>query len=168
MSDFHRQIEEQIPRLRRYARALTRNPDPADDLLQDTLVRALAKQHLWQPGTNLRAWLFTLMHHQNINAIRRNKPPKSSVDIDDTAIALTAVNDTQAASKLAELDRALGKLPQNQRAVILLIGLEGMSYEEAAAVLPVAIGTIRSRLSRGREALRRLIDGETTAIAAAA
>jgi RNA polymerase sigma-70 factor (ECF subfamily) len=168
MSDFHRQIEEQIPRLRRYARALTRNPDRADDLLQDTLVRALDKQHLWQPGTNLRAWLFTLMHNQNINAIRRNEPLKSSVDIDDTAIALTAVSDTQAASKLAELDRALGKLPQNQRAVILLIGLEGMSYEEAAAVLKVAIGTIRSRLSRGREALRRLMDGETTALAEAA
>jgi RNA polymerase sigma-70 factor, ECF subfamily len=168
MSDFHRQIEEQIPRLRRYARALTRNPDRADDLLQDTLVRALDKQHLWQPGTNLRAWLFTLMHNQNINAIRRNEPLKSSVDIDDTAIALTAVSDTQAASKLAELDRALGQLPQNQRAVILLIGLEGMSYEEAAAVLQIAIGTIRSRLSRGREALRRLMDGETTALAEAA
>jgi RNA polymerase sigma factor (sigma-70 family) len=168
MSDFHRQIEEQIPRLRRYARALTRNPDRADDLLQDTLVRALDKQHLWQPGTNLRAWLFTLMHNQNINAIRRNEPLKSSVDIDDTAIALTAVSDTQAASKLAELDRALGQLPQNQRAVILLIGLEGMSYEEAAAVLQIAIGTIRSRLSRGREALRRLMDGETTTLAEAA
>ena len=168
MSDFHRQIEEQIPRLRRYARALTRNPDRADDLLQDTLVRALDKQHLYQPGTNLRAWLFTLMHNQNINAIRRNEPLKSSVDIDDTAIALTAVSDTQAASKLAELDRALGKLPQNQRAVILLIGLEGMSYEEAAAVLQVAIGTIRSRLSRGREALHRLMDGETTPLPEAA
>src|SRR5215216_3642392 len=72
MTTFHRQVEEQIPRLRRYARALTRNPERADDLVQDTLVRALAKQHLWQPDTNLRAWLFTLMHNQNVNNVRQS------------------------------------------------------------------------------------------------
>ena len=70
MTEFRARIEEEIPRLRRYARALTRNGSRSDDLIQDTLVRALAKEHLWEPGTNMRAWLFTIMHNQNVNAVR--------------------------------------------------------------------------------------------------
>jgi RNA polymerase sigma-70 factor, ECF subfamily len=88
MSEFHRLIEQQIPRLRRYARALTRNRDRADDLVQDTLSRALDKQHLWQPGTNLGAWLFTIMHNQNVNNVRRDARESAAVEssgIHDTA-----------------------------------------------------------------------------------
>ena len=158
MSEFHRLIEEQIPRLRRYARALTRNPDRADDLIQDTLVRALAKQHLWQPDTNLRAWLFTLMHNQNVNSVRRSSREGTAVDVDQISSALVATTDPTASRKLLELERALGRLPVEQREAILLVGLEGLAYEEAAAILSVPIGTVRSRLSRGRDSLRLLMD----------
>jgi len=143
--------------LRRYARALTHDSSRADDLIQDTLVRALAKQHLYQDGTNLRAWLFTLMHNQHVNNARRNVREDNSLDVDTVAAHLVAVTDPTASRQLRELDEAIGKLAMEQRQVILLIGLEGMSYEETAAILDVPIGTVRSRLSRGREALRRLM-----------
>jgi RNA polymerase sigma-70 factor (ECF subfamily) len=158
MPEFHRLFEEQIPRLRHYARALTRNPERADDLVQDTLVRALAKGHLWQPGTNLRAWLFTLMHNQHVNTVRRSAREGLLVEVDNLSDALTANSDPTASRQLYELDRALGQLPEDQRRAILLVGLEGMSYDEAAAILDVPIGTVRSRLSRGRDNLRRLMD----------
>jgi len=157
MSDFHSRLEEQIPRLRRYARALTRDVHRADDLVQDTLVRALAKQHLWQEGTNLRAWLFTLMHNQHVNDVRRTNREGGNVDVDDMASVLVANTDPTASRQLRELERALARLPLEQRESILLVGLEGMRYDEAAAVLGVPIGTVRSRLSRGREALRKLL-----------
>jgi RNA polymerase sigma-70 factor, ECF subfamily len=160
MTEFARLLEAQLPRLRRYARALTRAPSRADDLIQDTLVRALAKQHLYQDGTNLRAWLFTLMHNQHVNNARRNVREDNSLDVDTVAAHLVAVTDPTASRQLRELDEAIGKLAMEQRQVILLIGLEGMSYEEAAAILDVPIGTVRSRLSRGREALRRLMEME--------
>ena len=157
MTEFARLLEAQLPRLRRYARALTRDPSRADDLVQDTLVRALDKQHLYQDGTNLRAWLFTLMHNQHVNNARRNVREDNSLDVDTVAAHLVAVTDPTASRQLRELDEAIGKLAMEQRQVILLIGLEGMSYEEAAAILNVPIGTVRSRLSRGREALRQLM-----------
>ena len=160
MTEFARLLEAQLPRLRRYARALTRDPSRADDLVQDTLVRALAKQHLYQDGTNLRAWLFTLMHNQHVNDVRRNVREGDSLDVDTVATHLVAVTDPTASRQLRELDEAIGKLAMEQRQVILLIGLEGMSYEETAAILDVPVGTVRSRLSRGREALRRLMGME--------
>jgi RNA polymerase sigma-70 factor, ECF subfamily len=160
MIEFARLLEAQLPRLRRYARALTRDPSRADDLIQDTLVRALAKQHLYQDGTNLRAWLFTIMHNQHVNDVRRNVWEGNSLDVDTVAAHLVAVTDPTASRQLRELDEAIGKLAIEQRQVILLIGLEGMSYEETAAILNVPVGTVRSRLSRGREALRRLMGME--------
>jgi RNA polymerase sigma-70 factor (ECF subfamily) len=160
MTEFARLLEAQLPRLRRYAQALTRDPSRADDLIQDTLIRALAKQHLYQDGTNLRAWLFTIMHNQHVNDIRRNVQEGSSLDVDTVAAHLVAVTDPTASRQLRELDEAIGKLAMEQRQVILLIGLEGMSYEETAVILKVPIGTVRSRLSRGREALRRLMGME--------
>jgi RNA polymerase sigma-70 factor, ECF subfamily len=147
MADFHQLIEQQIPRLRRYARALTRNPERADDLVQDTLVRALAKQHFWQPGTNIRAWLFTLMHNQNVNTVRRAIREGVSVDLEELSSPLIATTDPTASRKLFELERAIGQVPLEQRKVILLVGLEGMSYAETAAVLDVPVGTVRSRLA---------------------
>jgi RNA polymerase sigma-70 factor, ECF subfamily len=157
MSDFHQLVEGEIPRLRRYARALTRNADRADDLVQDTLVRAIAKAHLWQPGTDIRAWLFTIMHNQHVNLVRREMREEATVDVDQLSSSLVATTDPTGARQLRELEQALGCLPEEQRAVILLVGLEGMSYETAAEVLRVPIGTVRSRLSRGREALRVLM-----------
>ena len=158
MNDFHHRLEREIPRLRRYARALTRNAVRADDLVQETLVRALSKGHLWQPGTDLRAWLFTIMHNQNVNEIRRAIRDDATVDLENCSAILTARTDPTASRQLRELDHALAQLPEEQRQVILLVGLEGMSYEDAAAILDVPIGTIRSRLSRGRESLRKLMD----------
>ena len=157
MSEFHRLIEQEIPRLRRYARALTRNADRADDLVQDTLTRAIAKAHIWQPGTDIRAWLFTIMHNQNVNEVRRAIRDHANVDVEECA-KLVATTDPTASRQLRELERALAQMLEEQRQVVLLVGLEGMSYEDAAAILNVPIGTIRSRLSRGRESLRKLLD----------
>ena len=163
---FHRRLEEQIPRLRRYARALTRDASRADDLVQDTLLRALAKQQLWQEGTNLRAWLFTLMHNQHVNDVRRSNRDGGNIDVTEMASVLVANTDPTASRQLRELERGLAMLPVEQREAILLVGLEGMRYDEAAAVAGVPIGTVRSRLSRGREALRRILGIEETQEAA--
>ena len=160
MSDLSRLVEQEIPRLRRYARALTHATDRADDLVQDTLVRALSKLHLWQPGTDLRAWLFTIMHHQFVNSVRREARERTTVDIDHVSSTLTATTDPTGRRQLIELDRALARLPNEQREVVLLVGLEGMPYESVAEILGVPIGTVRSRLSRGREKLRELMDRE--------
>jgi RNA polymerase sigma-70 factor (ECF subfamily) len=157
MSDFNSRLEEQMPRLRRYARGLTRDVNRADDLVQDTLVRALAKQHLWQAGTNLRAWLFTLMHNQHVNDVRRSNREGGNLDVEDMAAVLVANTDPTASRQLYELERALARLPLEQRESILLVGLEGLRYDEAATILGVPIGTVRSRLSRGRDALRKLM-----------
>jgi len=158
MSEFHRLIEREIPRLRRYARALTRSADRADDLVQETLMRAIAKCHLWQEGTDLRAWLFTIMHNQYVNMVRRAMRDGANVDIEQISSALVATTDPTASRQLRELERALSRLRGEHREVILLVGLEGMSYEAAAQILDVPVGTVRSRLSRGRDALRQLMD----------
>src|SRR3954469_1974771 len=157
MSDFGSLVEAEIPRLRRYARALTRDAVRADDLVQNCLLRAIAKQHLWQPGTDLRAWLFTILHNQNVNDVRHSAREGSNVSIEDAAPMLTTQSNAFDAVQLRDLEAAIAKLPQEQRHVILLVGLEGMRYEEVAVVLGVPIGTVRSRLSRGRDQLRNLM-----------
>ena len=153
----YRSIEAEIPRLRRYARALTRDFAATDDLVQDCLARALGKLHLWQEGTDLRAWLFTILHNQFVNQVRRAIREGASVGLSETEPLLTQAPDQGKRLELRDLERAIAKLPEEQRSVILLVGLEGMRYEEVAEVLDVPIGTVRSRLSRGREALRRLM-----------
>src|SRR5262252_903921 len=160
INDFQRRLEEEIPRLRRYARALTRNATLADDLVQDTLTRAIQKEHLWLRGTDLRAWLFTIMHNQNVNQIRRLMSDSATVNLEACSQCLVATTDPTASRQLRELERALGELPEDQREVILLVGLEGVSYDQAAAILNVPVGTVRSRLSRGRDALRKLLNME--------
>src|SRR6266851_1302842 len=167
MSDFCSLLEAQIPRLRRYARALLQDGSRADDLVQDTLVRALAKQHLWQPDSNLRAWLFTLMHNLFVNVVRQSVRERTMVDVEDVSATLIATTDPTASRQLRELENAIARLPDVQREVVLLIGLEGMRYDDAAAILRVPIGTVRSRLSRARGSLRTLLDrDEETALPA--
>jgi RNA polymerase sigma-70 factor (ECF subfamily) len=158
MSDFARLLEAEIPRLRRYARALTRDAVRADDLVQSCLVRAVAKKHLWQDGTDLRAWLFTILHNQHVNDVRRSVREGISVSVEDVAPILTIQSNAMASLRLRDLDRAIAALPEEQRQVILLVGLEGMRYEDVATILDIPIGTVRSRLSRGRETLRRLME----------
>src|SRR6202047_1503535 len=111
MSDLTRLIEEEIPRLRRYARALTRDVSRADDLVQSCLMRALAKQHLWQPGTDLRAWLFTLLHNQHVNDVRRAMREGVSVAIYDVAPILTTHSNALASVELRDLEAAMARLP---------------------------------------------------------
>src|SRR5881227_816006 len=158
MSDFARLLEGEIPRLRRYARALTRDVTRADDLVQSCLTRALAKQHLWQAGTDLRAWLFTILHNQHCNEVRRSVREGLSVELDQ-APPVSVRSNAIAALELRDLERAINRLPEDQRSVILLIGLEGMQYDRVAAILNVPVGTVRSRLARGRAKLRRLMSG---------
>jgi len=156
VADIHHDIEAEIPRLRRYARALTRDVVSADDLVQDCLTRALGKLHLWQEGSDLRAWLFTILHNQYVNHIRRAVREGAAVALNETEPMLSRAPQQGKRLELRDLERALAQLPEEQRSVILLVGLEGMHYEEVAVILDVPVGTIRSRLSRGREALRRL------------
>ena len=153
------EIEAQIPRLRRFARALTGSRDAADDLVQDALERAWAKRHLWQAGTNLRAWLFAVMHGVFVNGTRRRRPAES-LDAQDGADLERVDGGASAETAIAvrELREALQCLPDEQRQVVLLVGLEQFSYAEAAGVLEVPIGTVMSRLSRGRERLRQLLE----------
>jgi RNA polymerase sigma-70 factor (ECF subfamily) len=157
MDDVKDLIEAEIPRLRRYAYALLRNPINADDLVQETLVRALAKAHLWQKGTNLRAWLFTMLHHLHVNTVRKAARIGEVIPIED-AVNLGREPSQTTVIELNELKRAMMRLPEEQRAALLLIGLEGMHYGEVAAIVEVPVGTVRSRLSRARAALREMLD----------
>lgn len=145
-------IATQLPRLRRYARALTRNVQSADDLVQDCLERAWRKAHLWEPGTDLRAWLFTLMHNVHINGLRRRTPETEPMDDRDYQDPRPAGPD--AGLRLRDLEQGLALLSAEQREVLLLVCLEEMSYEQAASVLGVPVGTVMSRLHRARERLR--------------
>lgn len=160
--DLLRAIEVEIPRLRRFARAMVRDAVLADDLTQECLERALSRLHLWQPGTNLRAWLFTILRNLHINSIRRRQ---TFLDIDGEGQAgIGSMHGTQIVRlELRDLRRALERLPTEQREVVLLIGMEGTSYSEAADILGISIGTVKSRLSRGRRVLRGLMDGRPPA-----
>jgi RNA polymerase sigma-70 factor, ECF subfamily len=158
MGDFARLLESQIPRLRRYARALTRDVTRADDLVQSCLERALARQQLWQPGTDLRAWLFTILHNLHVNEVRSALREDGRIAA-EASQSLPAVGPSAlAVLQLRELDRAIGSLPATQRQVILLVGLEEMRYEEVAKILDIPVGTVRSRLSRGRQLLRKMME----------
>lgn len=156
MPDVRHLIVAQIPHLRRYARALVGDKAQADDLVQDCLERAWSRMHLWTVGTNIRAWLFTILHnlHRNAARKRRNSPGLISLE----AGGEPPVRPTQEDGlEILDTWQAFSRLPEPQRAAILLITLEEMSYEEAAAVLDIPVGTLMSRIHRGRERLRKLI-----------
>jgi len=142
-----------IPGLRRYARLLTGDPHRADDLVQDTLLRACAKWTLWRPDSDLRAWLFTVMHNVFINQLRA-APPES---VQFESVAETGHTEDTAAG--IDLERALARLPDDQREVLLMVTVEDFSYAEVARVTGVPVGTVMSRLSRGRRRLREAMEG---------
>jgi RNA polymerase sigma-70 factor (ECF subfamily) len=146
-------FDEHIPRLRRYARALTSDRNHADDLVQDCLARAWEKLSLWQRGTDLRAWLFTILHNLYVNDLRRRKNRPELLTLDDEALDAPRRATQEDGLGLRDLQAALNRLPTDQREVLLLVGLEEMSYEEVAKTLGVPIGTVMSRLSRARERL---------------
>jgi RNA polymerase sigma-70 factor (ECF subfamily) len=158
--DEAKRLVELIPRLRRYARALVGDRTTADDLVQDTLERAWAKLHLYRRGTDLRAWLFTVMHNVHVNRIRATR----AVDpLEDDMPELAQPQRGPDALLVRDLDRAIARLPADQRAVLLLVTLEEMSYEEVARTLGIPIGTVMSRLSRAREKLRAMMSGQPIA-----
>jgi len=163
MNEFGRLLENEIPRMRRYARALTRNTAKADDLVQSSLVRALEKQHLWQPGSNLRAWLFTILHNQHVNDVRHSLRQGLVGPVEDAEPAWSVEPVADASLQLRDLQQAINALSHEQREVLLLVGLEGMRYEQVATILDIPVGTVRSRLSRARTTLRLLMDGAETA-----
>ncbi|MGB0749801.1 MAG: sigma-70 family RNA polymerase sigma factor [Magnetospiraceae bacterium] len=153
MSDIRLEIVALIPHLRRFAAALTRDRGMVDDLVQDVLVRALSKLDKFQPGTNLRAWLFTIMRNVYLSQLRKYKSRPQLTVIDAEMAGQPASQDDT--MQLRDLEQALNCLPDDQRITLLLVALEGMSYQEAAAVTDVAVGTVRSRVARAREALRQ-------------
>ncbi|GAA4417878.1 RNA polymerase sigma factor [Acidovorax lacteus] len=150
------QLSDHLPGLRRYARLLTGNAWAADDLVQDTLERACRKWLLWRTGTDLRAWLFTLMHRIYLNQQRGHPGPNAWVDLDPQDLPLAATE--QPTDLTLDLERGLQRLPPEQRAVLLLVTVEDMPYAEAAAVLGIPVGTVMSRLARARERLRGFMD----------
>ena len=154
-------VLEHVPALRRYARVLTGDAWAADDLVQDTLERACDKWSLWRPGTDLRAWLFTLMHNLYLNQRRGAAARAVLVPIDELQADLAA----PAAERDAAIDlqRCLQQLPDDQRAALLLVALEDLPYADAARVLGVPPGTLMSRLSRARARLRELMDAPARA-----
>ena len=146
-----------VPRLRRYARALAGNRDDADDLVQDTLVRAWAKAALWRGVADMRAWLFGIMHNLHVDGTRRPRLDTVVLDADVPEAPVAPAQDERLA--LRDLQAALDRLPAEQKEVLLLVALEDMAYADVARTLGIPIGTVMSRLSRGRERLRALLEG---------
>lgn len=156
MEDIARLIEAQIPRLRRYARALLRNSDQADDLVQETLRRGLDRIHQYRPGTDFRAWLFTIMHNNYVNAVRRSARRRDAIVVEKAPLASPAPQLHKL--ELQDLENAIARLSEEQRVTLLLVSLEGLTYEEVAQICEIPIGTVRSRLNRAREELRRMTE----------
>jgi RNA polymerase sigma-70 factor (ECF subfamily) len=152
------ELIQHIPRLRRYARALARDPARADDLVQDTLERALAKLDLWRPDSDLRAWLFTLMHNLFVNQMR-SAGSHTLCELDEANDVPVSGGQNEALA-VRDIHAALSQLPPEQREVMLLVGLEQFAYADAARILGVPQGTVMSRLSRARERMRLLLEGQ--------
>jgi RNA polymerase sigma-70 factor (ECF subfamily) len=153
----HQDIETNLPNLRRYARSLTHDAVAADDLVQECIARALAKFHLWRAGTDLRAWLFTILHNQYVGQLRRATVERTTVEWSECAPALAYAPQQIERLELRDLERAIMSLSEEQRTAVLLLGLTPATYREIASACGVPVGTIRSRLSRGRTALRKLM-----------
>ena len=149
-------VAAEIPKLRRYARALTGDDGEADDLIQDTLERALARLDQWRDGESPRKWLFSILHNLHVDGLRRRSRRPPHVGLDSLGVEQSAPAADGASGR--DLDRALQLLSAEQRQVVLLIGLEGLSYAEIAEVLSIPVGTVMSRLARGRGRLRTLMD----------
>jgi RNA polymerase sigma-70 factor (ECF subfamily) len=159
LSGFRQGIEAAVPALRRYARALTRNAELADDLVQDTLVRALRSEHLFHGG-DIRSWLYTILTNLNRNRLRSlaRRPAVQSIDDND------APDMAGPEAGARDIERALASLVEDQRTALLLVVLEGLSYREVAEVQGVPIGTVMSRLARARVQIKAYLDGERPAL----
>ena len=159
MDEFNLKLVQQIPKLRRYARALRGDMASADDLVQDCMERAWSRSAMWRSNSNLRAWLFSIMHNLHVDQVRKQIRRPDELELDER-IHSTANNEQELSQSVTELDRGLATLNQKQREVLLLVSLEGLSYEEVATVLSIPLGTVMSRLFRARERMRNWLDGE--------
>ena len=158
MSGFRPGVEAAIPALRRYARALTRDAENADDLVQDTLVRALRSEHLFHGG-DIRKWLYTILTNLNRNRLRSLARRPAALPLEEHDAA-DAGGDTGG----RDIQRALDALTDDQRAALLLVVLEGLTYREVADIQAVPIGTVMSRLARARTHIKSYLDGERPAL----
>lgn len=157
----HEPITAHIPALRRYARALASDPERAEDLLQDSLERAWGRMHLWMPGSDLRAWLFTIMHNVHLNQLRRIHREPSFVAVDELGYDVADTGPaTDSAVQARDLGEALALLPDAQREVLLLVAVEALRYDQVAEILGVPTGTVMSRLHRARTRLRQIMDDD--------
>lgn len=163
MSEPRDQLLACIPRLRRYARALVGDRAGADDLVQDTVERGWSRLAGWQGSSDMRAWLFSIMHNLRIDQVRRPSPPTESLN-EETSMA-EARGSPSTGLELRDMETALRQLPDEQREILLLVALEEMSYDEVAQTLKIPIGTVMSRLSRAREKLRANMEGRPYASA---
>lgn len=157
-----RAILAELPRLRRYARAMVGDRAVADDLVQDTLERGWSRLAQWRPGSDLRAWLFGIMHNLRVDQLRR--PGLSTLPLADEASEVPIRASQSDRLEINDLAAALARLPEEQRAVLLLVGLEEMSYDQIASTLNIPVGTVMSRLARGRERLRLILEGRQPAV----
>lgn len=164
MTDMMRLIEPLIPALRRYARALLRDPTDADDLVQDCLERAVGRWHQRRADGDARTWLFAILHNLAVTQMRQRARRGPHMPIEDTAEANLAVAPAQESGlRHRDLMTALDALPEEQRSVLLLVTVEGLSYAETADILAVPTGTVMSRLSRARDRMIQLMDGTEAA-----
>jgi RNA polymerase sigma factor (sigma-70 family) len=156
-----RALLAELPRLRRYARALVGERAAADDLVQDTLERAWSRVTQWRPGSDLRTWLFAIMHNLRVDQLRRTSVSIQSCDAEDLDLPTRATQTD--CIELRDLVAALERLPEEQRSVLTLVALEDMRYADIAATLGIPLGTVMSRLARGRERLRLILAGQEPA-----
>ena len=152
-------VEPHIPSLRRYAMVLLRyDEDRSDDLVQDCLLRAMSRWHLWHRPGNLRAWLFTILHNIYVNDVQKAAARPNVIELQEYLPGTSVPPEQGDGLALREVAQSMQRLPEEQRQVLLLVGLEGFSYDEAAQITGVPVGTVMSRLSRARRKLRQMLD----------
>ena len=158
MDDIAAQVEPHVPALRRYAWALLRDDDAADDLVQDCLERALGRWHLRRRDGDLRAWLFAILRNRFISGLRQKARRGVHLSSDDMTVPPSSAAPQEDRMVVRDVLSGLDALPEEQRSVLLLVSVEDLSYQDAARVLDVPIGTVMSRLSRARERLRQYLE----------
>ena len=163
-AEFYAELTQCLPHMRSFARYLCRRDDLADDLVQDAVVRASMAAHQFNPGTNFKAWIFTIMHNLNISSYRRRRPVVVSSELVDNSLCQIAPNQIDSLV-LRDVDRAVRKLPSAQRKALILVVVHGLSYEDAARVCSCAVGTVKSRVGRARAALQEMLMGQSARVA---
>ena len=158
MNEVARQIEQHVPALQRYALSLTRNAVAADDLVQECIVRALTKAQLYRPGTNLRAWLFTILHNLHVSEARRSGKWKRPANTEAALASLSVPASQPASVMLRAVRKAMLALPDQQRLILYSVGVEGKSYEEVSEEFHIPVGTVKSRCFRARETLQKTLN----------